>query len=231
MTMYWIKSGTHEWQIPISLNGCQIFGPPMKESESASGVLGKLLCAPIGWLPIILSSGIFRLPGPSRGSVRLVTVIIEQLFASKDSFFGKYAHSMITSYHYNLGIAIWVRGMVGKFQLVTHSESIKNKLHSNSTSQYVANGQDDGQTRHKAVKISHHKGYSAGSIRWSAKYIITECLHRIKVCGPTSLFRLKRKDEFSRSYIFPRLSASLWEISSPVYSPRYSCLLTLFWRF
>jgi hypothetical protein len=49
-------------------------------------------------------------------------------------------------------------------------------------------------------------------------------------CTPTSLFKLKRNDEFSRSYIVPRLSASVWEISSPVYSPRYSSLPTAFWR-
>lgn len=141
----------------------KFFGTPMKESESASGVLGELLCAPIGWLPVILSSGILRLSGPSRGSIRLVAVIVEQLFTGEDSFFGKYAHSMIASYHYNLGIAIRVRGMVGKFQLVTHSVRIKNKLHSNSTIQYVADGQDAGQTRLKAVeKFSHHKGTIQG---------------------------------------------------------------------
>jgi hypothetical protein len=49
--------------------------------------------------------------------------------------------------------------MVGKFQLVTHSVRIKNKLHSKSTIQYVADGQDAEQTRLKAVeKLNHHRG-------------------------------------------------------------------------
>jgi hypothetical protein len=192
-----INQGPGNDMSPSGINDHQILGYPIKEWESGSGVLGKLLCTPMRRLTVVLASRL-RLPSPGRGSVRLVAVIIEQLFASANPFFGKDAYSVITSHHDNLGIAIWIRGMVGKLQLVTHSVRIKDKLHSRID---------------QVSRVYKNK-------------ILTAC-HKDNN-APTSLFRLKRNDEFSRSYIFPRLSASLWEISSPVYSPRYSCLPTLF---
>ena len=73
---------------------------------------------------------------------------------------------MITSYHDNLGIAIRIRGMVGKFQLVTHSVCIKNKLHSNSTSQHVADRQMLDKSDVWRWKTRKHKATMPG---WSVK--------------------------------------------------------------
>jgi hypothetical protein len=60
-------------------------------------------------------------------------VIIEDLLAHAKPFFGEYAYPMIACHKHNLGIAIWIMGMVGKLQLVAHSAGIENKLHRNSS--------------------------------------------------------------------------------------------------
>uniref|UniRef100_J3MD87 Uncharacterized protein n=1 Tax=Oryza brachyantha TaxID=4533 RepID=J3MD87_ORYBR len=36
---------------------------------------------------------------------------------------------VVACYHDDLGVAVWVRGMVGKLQLVAHSVRVKNVLH------------------------------------------------------------------------------------------------------
>lgn len=92
--------------------------------------MGELLCSPGGRLGVVLGTGPLGFASPRRGPVGLVAVVVEQLLARADPLFGEDPHPVIACYHDDLGVAVWIRGMVGELQLVAHSVGIKNVLHS-----------------------------------------------------------------------------------------------------
>lgn len=139
----------------------------------------------------------------------------------------------------HLCIAVGVWWVVCKFQLVSFTISIKNilvkKQKADLNSKIISlkskcyslprkkcEGRDYRLTKPnrntaKQCMIRLIKYKELKSMTNQEQLKLREC----RSCEThTCSFKSKRKDEFARSYIFPRLSASLCEISSPVYSPR-----------
>lgn len=105
--------------------------PKQKKMKAHSpNYSGKFFRPSAGMMCVVLGAACFGLSSPCRGMVRIVAVVVKQLLPCTDPLFREYADPVISCYHYDFSIAVWVRGVVRKFQFIALTVRIKNKLHS-----------------------------------------------------------------------------------------------------
>lgn len=76
----------------------------------------------------IISFQVLRFTCPYRRLIRAIAVIVEKLLTCFNTILCKYANPVITRYQHYLGITIWIRRVICKFQLISFAVCIKHEL-------------------------------------------------------------------------------------------------------